>query len=37
MGVLAGVEVLGSVQILHNHSFGMGLMVRGDGCEVGGL
>ena len=35
MVVLAGVEVLGSVQILHNHSLGMGLMVRGEGGEGG--
>ena len=35
MVVLAGLEVLGSIQILHNHSLGMGLMVRGDGWEGG--
>ena len=29
MVVLAGVEVLGSVQILHNHSLGMGVDGQG--------
>ena len=35
MVVLTGLEVLGSIQILHNHSLGMGLMGRGDGWEGG--
>ena len=29
MVVLAGVEVLGSIQILHNHSLGMGVDGQG--------
>ena len=35
MVVLTGLEVLGSIQILHNHSWGMGLMGGGDGWEGG--
>ena len=35
MVVLTGLEVLGSIQILHNYSLGRGLMGRGDGWEAG--